>query len=589
MILKRIFKSLTSKQKQEFLSIHLVCTVTSFLELLSISLVGPYISLILNDNPESFIRNYAIFFFGDSNTSFYFGAFLIFLILFSSLVSIFNTYNLAIFSAKTGARLSNRLLQYYGNRDYLFYIQTNSSAIVKNLTTECIRFSDLVLNPIVQMNSKIILSFVLLTFLLLYDFKLTLFFILFITFVYTLIYLFVRGPLAKNGLELTDSIKQRFSIVHEFFAGIKEILFFKKQDYFIESYQVFGNAYYNSRGKNHALSLIPRNIVEFSIYTLIIVSALVLLRTENIILVDKLLVFVLISLKLLPALQQVYTNYLQVKGNISCFDVLEKELLNSINFDEKKDFSNDIANDNLGFKSLSISNLSFTYPKKSLSSLDKINLEINFNDSIGIVGSSGSGKSTLVNIILGMLEPDNLDSISLYCASDISILDRSKLFGYVPQQIYLRDASIIDNIAFGIPKTEINMDSIERSIKLANLLELVNSLSDGLNTKVGERGIQLSGGQIQRIGIARALYFDPEILIFDEATSALDGASEKEIHNAINQLADDKTIIIVAHRLNTVKKCNKIYVLDSGKVIQSGSYEEISSKEGPFRSMLLEN
>ena len=240
-----------------------------------------------------------------------------------------------------------------------------------------------------------------------------------------------------------------------------------------------------------------------------------------------------------------------------------------------------VFNNKIEFK-----NVSFKYPNKDIHALKDVNLEIISNSIVGFVGSSGSGKSTLVDLLLGLMMPTS-GSVLI----DNKTLDESSLrawqdhVGYVPQSIFLSDSSIKANVAFGLPKNLINVDKVQRAIKLANLESFVDSLPNGLDEIVGEKGVQLSGGQKQRIAIARALYNDPEVLVFDEATSALDGLTEKAIMDAIYELSSHKTIILVAHRLNTVKQCDRIFLFENGSLVDSDSFDNMKAKNKQFQKM----
>jgi len=235
---------------------------------------------------------------------------------------------------------------------------------------------------------------------------------------------------------------------------------------------------------------------------------------------------------------------------------------------------------------ISLENIVFTYPDKNEITLDHLNIDIQVNSVVGIVGPSGAGKSTLIDIILGLIEPQQ-GQLKI----DDELIDKSNrrfwqnTIGFVAQTIFLSEGSISENIAFGIPKEQIDIYKVQNALKLAHLDEFVESLKNGIDTKVGERGIQLSGGQRQRIGIARALYQKAEVLIFDEATSSLDGITEKMIMDAIHDFSGKKTIILIAHRLKTVQKCDEIFYLEKGKVVDRGSYDELIKKNENFRNM----
>ena len=208
------------------------------------------------------------------------------------------------------------------------------------------------------------------------------------------------------------------------------------------------------------------------------------------------------------------------------------------------------------------------------------------NATVGFVGESGSGKSTTIDLLLGLIKPDKGQLLI-----DQTVIDSHNIsawqqhIGFVPQSIFLSEGSIAENIAFGLSAEDINLEKVTKAVRLAHLDALVDSLPLGLDTKVGERGVQLSGGQRQRIGIARALYNDADILVFDEATSALDGITEKVIMDAIQELSGKKTIIMIAHRLKTVANCDIIYFIDKGKVVEQGTYQTLLISNSKFRKM----
>jgi HlyD family secretion protein len=237
-------------------------------------------------------------------------------------------------------------------------------------------------------------------------------------------------------------------------------------------------------------------------------------------------------------------------------------------------------------KQLILKDIRFKYPDKEVAAVNGINMTIPANSVIGLVGASGSGKSTLIDIILGLLVPQDgeiyVDNVQITSENKRSWQNK---LGFVPQSIFLSEGTIAENVAFGLPAQGIDFEQVNKAIELSNLDELVRELPKGLDTKVGERGIQLSGGQRQRIGIARALYHEASVLVFDEATSALDGITEKVIMNAIHNFSGQKTIIMIAHRLKTVQKCDVIYLMKQGCIVDSGTYDELIEKNPEFKLM----
>jgi len=238
-------------------------------------------------------------------------------------------------------------------------------------------------------------------------------------------------------------------------------------------------------------------------------------------------------------------------------------------------------------RDLELRDVSFSYPNAKKTSLDAISFKIPANHKIGIVGGTGAGKTTMVDLMLGLLTPDEgsivVDGEAL---SRTNMQAWRRTLGYVPQTIYLTDSTIAENIAFGIRSEDVDMDAVENAARIAALHDFVMAeLPEGYKTKVGERGVRLSGGQRQRIGIARALYHDPDLLIMDEATSALDNLTERAIMEAVHNIGDDKTIIMIAHRLTTVEACDTIIMLEHGKIAASGTYKELIEKSDTFKRM----
>jgi HlyD family secretion protein len=296
-------------------------------------------------------------------------------------------------------------------------------------------------------------------------------------------------------------------------------------------------------------------------------------------------VYALAGLKLLPALQQIYASISQIKGNLSAFESIKEDFTDSIR--QERPFIRPPEKANFLFASeIELKDVRFSYPGNELPTLNHLDIIIKANSTVGIVGPSGSGKSTLVDLIIGLISPDTggvfVDGNLL---TDENIRQWKNNIGYVSQAIFLSEGSILENIAFGLPVEQIDIAQIDRVLRLSHLEKFVSGLAEGVNTKVGERGVQLSGGQRQRIGIARALYNDAKIIVFDEATSALDGVTERAIMDAIDDFSGNKTIIMIAHRLSTIKNCDVIFLLENGLVAAHGSYLELSENSKLFKRM----
>ena len=275
---------------------------------------------------------------------------------------------------------------------------------------------------------------------------------------------------------------------------------------------------------------------------------------------------------------------LTVKGNLAAYESIQEDLEN-INTDNAPEFKNS-HHAWSKHNEISLKEITFTYPDKESPALENISLKIKPNTLVGFVGTSGAGKSTLIDVIIGLIKPQQgevtIDGTPLIKQN---LREWQNKIGFVPQTIFLTESTIAENVAFGIPPDLINYGQVEKALKLAHLEELVSKLDNGVYSKVGERGVQLSGGQRQRVGIARTLYYEAEVLVFDEATSALDGITENTIMKAIHDFTGKKTLILIAHRLKTVQKCDEIFMMDKGRVVDRGTYQHLLENNEQFKKM----
>ena len=295
-------------------------------------------------------------------------------------------------------------------------------------------------------------------------------------------------------------------------------------------------------------------------------------------------VYALSTFKLLPAFQQIYSIIAGIKGNIAAFESLRQDLIDSTQIEL---LTSKPEKSKLRLKKrISLENITFSYPGIDTPTLNQLNMSIPAKSVIGIVGPSGSGKSTLIDVLLGLIQPQQGQlKVDGTIINDQNLRSWQNTIGFVVQSIFLTEGTIAENVAFGIPQDQIDLDQVQRALKLAHLTELIKTFERGIHTKVGERGVKLSGGQRQRIGIARALYHEAEILVFDEATSSLDGITEKMIMEAIHNFSGQKTIIMIAHRLKTVQKCDQIFFIQKGKVVDQGTYQELIDINENFKKM----
>jgi HlyD family secretion protein len=591
--LKELYSLLSSEHKKKLFFLQFWIVLMSLLEVLSVLSIGPFMALVANtgalENNPLLAEIYQFFGLIDTNQFLIIAASLVLILLtLSAFISMFTIWQLSMQGSQIGADLSNRLFKYYLGKDWLFHTKGNSTILINKIMAECNRITSSVLIPLLQMYAKLVMTVVMSIAIFIYNPAVASLGICIFASCYYFLYLSVRLTLDKNGQIISDEQALRFKILGEGFGGIKDILLSRRQHFFIDKFFSASNRYAYVLGNTTALGLLPRYIMELVSFGSIISLVLVLLIFgDNTIasVLPVLSVFALAGFKLLPAFQLIYSCLASIKSNLAAFENLKSDFMH-INLQEEI-IDVEPSEEFLPFNDrLTLSNVSFEYLSSHGAVLNDVSFDIPCNNTIGIVGSSGSGKSTLIDLILGLIHPDKgsilLDGLPITKAN-IALWQNS--IGFVPQTIFLADASIRENIAFGILPAKIKDSKINQAVALSNLDTVLDNLPDGIETRVGERGVQLSGGQRQRVGIARAVYSDAPVLILDEATSSLDGITEKIIMESIHHFSGSKTIIIIAHRLSTVKSCDFILLLEDGKVVDQGPFDELVSRNDYFKKM----
>ena len=591
-VIKQLFAVLTPAQRKSYYFLQFLVILMAIMEIVGVASIVPFMALVgdMDQLNQDSIFGKAYIASG-INTEFKFvlmlGISVLMLLIIASTVSIFTIWRLTKCAHKTGAELGDRLYSYYLKKDWLFHASGNSSNLIKKIATEIPRTTQGIIVQLMQMNAKIVLAIFVIITVFFYDPKVALSGFLVFSLSYILLFSIVKIRLQNNGKILSEVYQSRFGLMNEGFGGIKDILLLGRDLDFIYRFKETGRKMAYSLGNNAALAQAPRYFIELVAFGSIILLVIYLFVSHNGdlgMILPSLTVYAVASVKILPAFQQIYSSIADIRANIAAFESIQPDLVDSMKIEEFKITSEKKI---LSPKNkISIENVSFNYDKKEEFALNELNMEIPVKNVIGIVGSSGSGKSTLIDIFLGLIKPKK----GHLKVDDTVIDDHNKRswqnnICFVAQSIFLSDSSIAENVAFGIPKDKIDTERVLKSLELAHLLELVEGFKDGIYTQVGERGVQLSGGQRQRIGIARSLYHGAEILIFDEATSSLDGITEKMIMQAIHEFSGEKTIILIAHRLKTVEKCDQIFFMDKGSIVDQGTYIDLFEKNKLFRNM----
>lgn len=599
-MIKELFQLLTPRQRRHLYRLQILVILMAIMELIGIASIGPFMALVADrDLIETNSVLQSIYRFSGLHSPnqllFVLGVGVLFFLGVASVLSIITTWRMSLFAMQTGSEIADRLYAHYLRQGWLFHACGSSSRLTKQISTESIRVTNGVILPLTQLNARVVVALLISVSIVLYKPVVALSGLALFLFGYFLIYRVVRRRLEDYGKLISEASTQRFRLMNEGFGGIKDVLLLDRSKSFTEQFSKSGNTLSRAQGVNLALAQAPRYFMEMVAFGAMIILVLVLIKVYDGVLsqvLPVLAVYALAGFKLLPALQQIYFSITTIRANLSAFDSIRDDLIASQqapaeikSAEAQFDSDTDLLDVEIA-KELTLEKVSFKYPGASKVAIDSVSLSISLNTTVGFVGESGSGKSTIVDIIIGMIAPTE-GEIRL----DASVISESNLrawqknIGFVPQSIFLSEGSIAENIAFGIRPSDINLAQVEKVIRLAHLEELVRGLPDGLATKIGERGVKLSGGQRQRIGIARALYNEAAILVFDEATSALDGITEKTIMDAIHELSGQRTIILIAHRLKTIQQCENVFMMDRGKLVDQGSYEDLIQRNKQFRRM----
>ena len=587
---KKIFYLLTKKDQRNTFLLFILILIMAFLEMLGVVSIMPFIAVL--SNPEiietnlflnkiyNFVSKYGI----DTNFKFlfflgvFFGAFLIISIIFKAYTNYFQLK----FTAMCQYRISKKLVDKYLSQKYSWYLDRNSADLAKNILSEVGVIVSKGIRPLINLVTYSLVTLILIIMLAIVNVKLSLIISLLFGSVYFIIFRYVKIFLNKIGKQRLRSNKLRFYLVNQAFGAFKDIKISNLEKVFLNEYSLQAKIFAKNESLGQIISQLPRYFLEAFAFGAILLFLLLFMRlTNNIVdVLPMLTLYILAGYRLVPALQLIYNSISQLRLVTPSLDVLYNDMttLETLKLDSGKNF--------LQFnKSITLSNVSFKYPYSSKLILDNININIPIKSKVAIVGSTGGGKTTLVDIILGLLELEHG-----ILAVDGNTIDINNIrswqsnIGYVQQNIFLIDDTISANIAFGVENENINYQKVEEVAKISNLDNFIkNELPLQYQTIVGERGVKLSGGQKQRIGIARALYRNPKVLVLDEATSALDILTEKKIMEEVFNLDKELTILIIAHRLSSLKKCDKIIYLENGTLKYEGNFQEISQKIKLFK------
>ncbi len=590
--LRKVLELLTPAERRRLWLVFAGVLAAALLETAGVASVLPFLTVIANPNAvhENDVLHWLFITLGFNSVKWFLvllGFLALGALVISNAMRGLATWGIMRFSWMRNHSLSQRLLDSYIHRQYIFFLNENTATFSRNILTETTQVVDYVLIPGLDIVARAIVLLCLIALLLLLNPVLTVVVAVLIGATYGMIYLLLQQRLARIGKERLEANAGRFKVANEAFGGIKAVKLMGIEDSFMRRYSAYSYQLSSHMASAAVISNIPRYALETVAFGGIISIVLYLLATRG----DLAQVLPLAGLftfagyRMMPAIHQIYYASTQVRFNLAALDTLH-DALQAGEFSAEHQDSQEI--ELLPFKDrLELDRITFRYPGAAEPVICDLSLTIKAGSSVAFAGKTGSGKTTISDIILGLLPPDGgsirIDGVEI---SPETVQRWQRNIGYVPQDVYLQDDTIASNIAFGIAEEKIDMAAVECAARIANIHDfIVGELPNGYHTLVGERGVRLSGGERQRVGLARALYHDPAVLVLDEATSALDGTTEQMVFTAIENIAKTKTLVIIAHRLTTVRKCDVIYVIDDGRVIGRGTYDELMESNTKFRKM----
>jgi len=593
--LRELYALLTRQQRRRLLRLQGLIIIMALAEIAGVVAIGPFMSVVGDMGRlqgEGWIaRAYAASGLASPDAFLtLLGSLVLLVLVVAAGISVYTTWRLSLYSAQVGAELSNRLYRHYLYQPWLFHSNENSSALVNKVSQEVQRTTQRIIGPLMQLNARLVMICLMTVAIFIYNPAVAVSGALIFTVTYLVLYKTVRRFLIRSGQRVSRAQAKRFKLMTEGFGGIKDLLLLRRQANFTARFDQASRSVARGQGVTQGLSEAPRYAIELVAFSSVILLVLYLLNhyQGNMgAILPALSIYALAGLKMLPAFQRVYASVSHIRGNLAAFEAIRDDLFASQQQAEEEAGADLVDVTPMALRqAVVMQDVVFDYPGKQDVALAGLTLTIPARKVVGLVGASGSGKSTAVDILLGLIEPQQ----GQVCIDGEPLTEHNRQhwqasIGFVPQQIFLSDASILENIAFGVEREQIDEVRVTKALQMAQLDDVVDTLPDGLETRIGERGVQFSGGQRQRIGIARALYQRASLLILDEATSALDGITERRVMQDIYRFSGRMTIVMVAHRLTTVKECDIIYLLEKGRVVDSGTYDDLVSRNTTFQLM----
>ena len=589
-VLKKLLDLLTPHERRRAELLFGMILFMALLDVIGVASIMPFMAVLAN--PQLVETNtilaavYAGMGFNDPQRFLFFLGMVVFAALMISLTfKALTTYTQFRFTLMREYSIGRRLIEGYLYQPYAWFLNRHSADLGKTILSEVSQVIGGAMMPMMTLIAQGAVAIALLILLLLIDPKLALIVGTVLGLAYSLILYAMSAFLSRIGSERVVVNQTRFTAVTEAFGAAKEVKVGSLEQTYIRRFSQSAETYAKHQASAGIVAQLPRFALEAVAFggMLLVVLYLMAGSGDFASALPIIVLYAFAGYRLMPALQQIYQSLTQLRYAGPALNALHNELMSLTAVEPD---GPDTAPMRLT-QTITLTDIRYTYPKAPKPALQDITLSIPARSTIGLVGATGSGKTTTVDLILGLLEPEQgsleVDGIAINAKNR---RQWQRAIGYVPQQIYLADDTVAANIAFGLEPGEIDQAAVERAARIANLHNFViGELQQGYATTVGERGVRLSGGQRQRIGIARALYHKPQVLILDEATSALDNLTEQAVMEAVSNLSHEITIVIIAHRLTTVCECDRIFLLDQGRVVVQGSFSELIGESESFRNL----
>lgn len=593
-VVKQLYDLLETRERWQLGGLAICMVFMAILETVGVASILPFMKVIadpdiINENRWLSSAYHTLNFGSLQSFLMFLGLMVLVAITVNNGFSAMTTWLMFRFAWSQNHRLSTRLLSRYLCRPYTYFLSRNTSNLGKNVLSEVQIVIQGVMLASLKFTSKVLVAILIICLIAFIDPTLALIVGLVLGGAYGIVYVALRSKQRRLGRERLLQNGRRFQMASEALSGIKELKVLGRERSFLRRFKDPSWKYCRASASNQVVGSLPRYALETIAFGGVLLILLYNLRTSSSIgqVLPILSLYVFAGYRLMPALNDIFSAAVQIRFNREALSELHADIVESdADLFELPNLSRLDVEKVILRKAVTFNGVGYSYPGAATSALKGVDLSIGRHQIVGFVGKTGAGKTTLVDLLLGLLKPTE-GRISV---DDVELEGERRLAwrqscGYIPQELFLCDDSIRANIAFGVPEGEVDETALERAAQMAQISEFIHGLPKGYDTLIGERGVRLSGGQRQRIGIARALYHDPDVLVMDEATSSLDGATEAEVMEMIHRLGQIKTLIIIAHRLSTVRACDTIFLLQNGEVVASGTYEELEQTNESFRTI----